>query len=440
MSGKFLFLTVAVLLACTAIAEDEEAVSAARKANIATSEARLAENKEKLCDADRYFVARGVVADKQARTVTLDAFTTGVAKDDIAEFFIITENSGHGYESLFSTFAKSDDICKAIEFIGVPRGISVRYEKMRFWPKGERLNATVSIDSGAAVMLESFVTFAETGEPLVQEGFVYTGDRRNAEGEFIGDESGPGSVIASYNEPITVMDVPRMAVQADVYEHYRVSSNVVARADVWAEIVISPERRAADSPLRVRDVAMAFSTNGVALDGGEAVSLKAAIEKLQTYSTVDQDVYATLGWSDELTLSQVHDFCRVLKLVDVDRGVRIEPPREGDPYYKAFLPQEEWRDRAKRFSQPCELRFAADGSATVIAIEEIWKDDVIKPELKSEEIPEVTVETLPQILKNKKPEMPVLLVFAPGTLTYGALQPFLNAVYATHPSVHVFVD
>jgi len=29
--------------------------------------------------------------------VTLDAFTTGVGPGDVAEFFLITENSGHGY-------------------------------------------------------------------------------------------------------------------------------------------------------------------------------------------------------------------------------------------------------------------------------------------------------------------------------------------------------
>lgn len=440
MNKKVFFCTIAFVLACTAMAEDDASLSEARKANVATCDARLATNKVAFSDANRYFVARGVFADKQARTVKLDAFTTGVGKDDIAEFFLITENSGHGYESLFSTFATSDDICKAIEFIGVPRGISVDYLKARFWPKGERLNATVSVNAAPAVALESFVTYTETGLPLSQEGFVYVGDRRNAEGAFIGDTSGPGSVIASYNEPFTVMDVPRMAVQEAVYEKYRVSSNVVPKADVWAEIILSPEPRPAASPLRVRDVAVSFSTNGVALDGGDAVSFKVALETLQAYSAADRDVYTTLQWSDTLSLSQMQDFCRVLKLLDVDSGIRVEPPMDGDPYYKAFLPQEDWRDRTKRFSQPCELRFAVDGSATLVAIQEIWKDEAIKPELKIEEIPGVTVETLPQLLKDKGPELSVLLVFAPGTLEYGQLRPFLKAVKNTHPNIHIFVD
>ncbi len=440
MNKKVFFLMTAALLVCTVFADDDGGVSEARKANIATCEARLVTNKTTLDDAGRYFVARGVVADKQARTLTLDAFTTGVGKGDIAEFFLVTENSGHDYESLFSTFATSDDICKAIEFIGVPRGLSVNYGKARFWPKGERLNATVSIASAPAVVLESLVDDTETGLPLSKEGFVYVGDRRNAEGAFIGDVSGPGSVIASYNEPLTVMDVPRMAVQEAVYEKYRVSSNIVAKADVWSEIILSPEQRPAASPLRVRDVAVAFSTNGVALDDGDVVSFKAALEMLQTYSATDRDAYATLQWSDALSLSQIRDFCRIVQLVDVDSGIRVEPPMEGDPYYKAFLPQEDWRDRVKRFSQPCELRFASDGSAMVVAIQEIWKDDAIKPELKIEEIQGVTVETLPQLLKDKGSELSVLLVFAPGTLEYGQIKPFLKAVKITHPNVHVFID
>ena len=36
--------------------------------------------------------------------------------------------------------------------------------------------------------------------------------------------------------------------------------------------------------------------------------------------------------------------------------------------------------------------------------------------------------------------MKALLVFVPGTLAYGELRPYLDAVRATHPLVQIFVD
>lgn len=451
MSLKFFLPICMVMCAVAVLAEaddsealsevdDSEVLSEARQANIARCEARYAANQEAFIDAARYFVARGVVADKQARTVKLDAFTTGVEPNDIAEFFLITENSGHGYEALLTTFATSDAICRAIEFVGVPRGRGVNYDALTFWPKGERLYATVAIGEASPVALESLITFSETGHPVETSGFIYTGDRRNDDGVFIGDEYGPGSVISSYNEPITVMDVPRKAQQAEVYEKYRVSSNVVSQADVWTQVVLVPEQRPEESPMRVRDVTVLFSPEGVSLNGSEVAPLTTALASLQGLVASKHDVHTKLRWGGGLSLSQIGDFCRILAILDVDTGIRIESPELGDPYYKAFMPQEDWRERENRFSQPCELLFDADGVATVVAIEEKWLDDALKPELSIEEIPNVTPEALLSVLQEKKPDMPVLLVFAPGSLTYGQLRPYIQAVIKTHPNIHVFVD
>lgn len=437
------YITAFIATACLAglaFAEEDETFSEAHQANRAKSEAHFAANQKQYAGNPDFWVARGLLADRKARTVTLDSYTTGVGPNDISEFFIISENSGHDYESLFGTFAQSEDICKALEFIGVPRGRAVDYDKLVFWPKGERLLGTVIVGTNAPVPLDSLMYSTETKQPLTNTGFIYIGDRRDASGRFLGDSAGPGSVISSYNESYTVLDVPRLAAQSEVYEKYTVSSNLVKAADVWCTITLTPEPRPADSPKRVRDVSIEFLTNSVALDGANAGPLKDALQKLQGYAQAGQDVYATPTWSDELTLSQMRDFCKVLKIVDVEGGIRIEPPAAGDPYYKSFLPNEDWRNRANRFSQPCELHLEAAGAATVVAIAEIWKDDALKPELKITEIPGVTVQTLPQVLKSKGPDLPVLLIFAPGTMKYGQMKPFVKAVQTTHPSVHIFID
>lgn len=437
---KQVWVLILAAMAAGVCAEDVDADSGARRANVARCEARLAERLAAHGDDARYFVSRGLLADRDARTITLDAFTTGVGPTDIAEFILITENSGHAYEALLTTFAGSDVICQAIEWIGVPRGRSVNYAKLIFWPKGERLQGTVAIGEASAVPLDSLVTDTGTGRPLDTQGFIYTGDRRNEEGAFIGDAYGPGSVISTYNEPITVMDVPRRAAQSEVYEKYRVSTNFVVQADVWAEIVLRPEPRPEDAPTRVRDVHALFSPDGVATDGGEPEPVRDAVAGWHGLAAAGHDVYVTLRWDGALTLGRIRDYCRLLDLLDNDAGVRIEPPEPGDPYYRAFLPQEAWREREGRFTQPCELRVNAEGGADVVAIEEVWSDDAIKPALNIETIPAVTPETLPGVLAEKGPRFPVLLIFAPASLEYARLKPYLGPILESHPNVHLFLD
>ena len=98
--------------------EDEE--NAAKAVLSAALDESFAAAKEKFgADTNRYFVARGVLADREARTVRLDAFATGIRPGAIAEFLLITLNSGHEYESVFQTFALAADIARAFEFLGV---------------------------------------------------------------------------------------------------------------------------------------------------------------------------------------------------------------------------------------------------------------------------------------------------------------------------------
>ncbi|MGI5869119.1 MAG: hypothetical protein ACOX9C_06735 [Kiritimatiellia bacterium] len=412
----------------------------ARVALAKACDERYAANASRYANDATRFVARGLLADKTTRTITLDAFTTGVGPGDVAEFFLITENSGHGYESLMTTFAKADDICKAIEFIGVPRGRSVNYDKYIFWPKGERLLGTAKIGEADPVPLANLMTDRQTGAPVEQTGFIYTGDRRDDADAFIGDSHGPGSIICSYNEPITVLDIPRMALQHEVYENFVVGPTFPTNVDLRVEIVLTPESRPADSPRRVLDVTLAFTTNGVAIDDAPPAPLPEVLTKLQASTQAARDVHATVTWADDLPLMQIRDTCRVLKILDSDGGVRLEPPVQGNPYYKAFVPNESWRTRAQRPTQPCELRIDNDGATTLVVIEEIWKEGEIDPELKISEIKDVKPAALPALMNEKKPNLAVLLVFAPGNLRYADIKPYLAAVIPTHPNLYVFVE
>ena len=130
--------------------EDEE--NAAKAVLSAALDESFAAAKEKFgADTNRYFVARGVLADREARTVRLDAFATGIRPGAIAEFLLITLNSGHEYESVFQTFALAADIARAFEFIGVPPGLPADFSAYRFWPRGERFEVEAEVDGAPAV-------------------------------------------------------------------------------------------------------------------------------------------------------------------------------------------------------------------------------------------------------------------------------------------------
>ena len=362
-----------------------------------------------------------VTVDKAAREVRFKASPTGVGAGDIAEFYIITENSGHDYEALFQTTAKATEIRDALISLGVPTGEPIDYEAFKFWSKGERIEATVKFPGDEkAKPLDSLVTDKRTDKPVAPVGFVFIG-ATNAE------TAGPGSIIPTYNETVTILDVPRRNIQDEVYEKYRVSADFSTNKTLEVEIILKPETRPADSPRRVMEMEITVTATDF------------PIEKLRTLAASKHDVFVTVKWDDALPISKIRDYARLLKMLDADSGIRVAPPADGDPYYHAFDPRDDWRVRENRFAQPCELRFAPDGAATLVAIKEIWGDD-IKPELKITEIPNVTPDKLPELMKGRDNDLKVLLVFAPASLPYSAIRPFISTIKSTHPNIHVFTE
>ena len=68
-----------------------------------------------------------------------------MAGNGLAEFFIIGEQSGHGYEAVAVSFASAADIVDGLVFIGMERGRPVDFEKLCLWPKGERVKVSVAV-------------------------------------------------------------------------------------------------------------------------------------------------------------------------------------------------------------------------------------------------------------------------------------------------------
>ena len=442
-------------LAPAEASEDEwrpstEAEEDAAKAELSAAlDASFAEAKGKYgSDTNRWFVARGVLADRVTRTVRVDAFATGIRPGAIAEFLLITANSGHEYESVFQTFAFAADVARAFEFLGLPPGRPADFSVYRFWPRGERVEVEAEVGGAPAVPAESFLMEASTQKPREPAGFLWIGGEWTAGAVSNSvDFSGPGSVLPSYNEPVTLFDVPRRAPQNEVYQSCLAGENVPKRAILPAVLTFRPEARPEGAPLRVRPVALRLSPEGFSVDGAAPVPPAEALKVLRSFrADLAQDAYVSFSWDDASPLADLRAVAQLLRMVDVEEtGIRVDAPPEGFPYYQAFLPRDEWRDRSARFAQPCELRLAKDGdgavSATLVAIGEIWKDDALKPDLDVKEFPVADAADFRAELAEKAPAgMKALLVFVPGSLPYGELRPYLDAVRATHPLVQIFVD
>ena len=75
-----------------------------------------------------------------------------------------------------------------------------------------------------------------------------------------------------------------------------------------------------------------------------------------------------------MTLKTAHNVAELLQIIDSNK-IKINGVKEGQLYYKAYLPLEKWRDRKERLAQPPEVRFRLDGSVSVTEVKEDWSDE-----------------------------------------------------------------
>jgi hypothetical protein len=73
-----------------------------------------------------------------------------------------------------------------------------------------------------------------------------------------------------------------------------------------------------------------------------------------------------------MTLSEAVRRAEIYAKLD-SPDTKINGFREGQFYYRAFLPREAWRDRKERLSQPYEVRFSG-GRPDLTVITEDWSD------------------------------------------------------------------
>ncbi len=478
-------------------------------------------------------VLPGLIADSKARTVTLRAESTGIRENENIEFLIIGPGSGHGYESFAVSFALPSDIHRALEFIGLQPGRPVNPGALAFWPKGERVHMTViPADTGIAdagiwkapVRVEELVWNDSIGEVMPLSGHVFTGSLTvptpggNAGTVYAADRVEPRSVASNYNEPGSVFDVPRQAPQGDVYR-----SNIMKGSHVLPDrsllvFTITPEYP--DGRRRVNDLDLTLTGHAPGTAAGNAAgwftltdtasgqriantNLAGTVRHFSQLIDSGRDPYVSVKVADSAPLGLVRDTAALIASIEGDTGIRVEPPPEGTLYYRAYLPNETYRSRSGRMSQPWELHLARNGqqvsgmladvheappgtkpdapfTITETAVQSghdvrAFLDSALRSELQqaigmlpdsarrtelskratdtpapdlwsseAEAIHRAVQDALFEIdrydsLPDRVLNLRVLFVYAPSDLTHGELMTFLTPVTGTHPTVHVYL-
>ncbi len=423
-------------------------------------------------------VLPGLVARRKEKRVEIMAEAAGMVEGAVVEFLLIDQSSDRGYEALLWSFAKPSDVRKALVFIGMPPGKSFDPARLRFWPKGERALLSVTADGlPKPVRLERMVLDKTRGKPLPEDGFVFTGSftvpRRGdrSRRDYASDVLGAKSIASMYSDPTAVLDVPRRAWQSEVYGTLVVSSECDFAEHDLVTVVMEPEykdgrRRVKDLTLQVLPSSALQAATGSPEGGppgfvltdvtGKALTEKpglgAVLAAFETLARKGHDAYVSVRFDAGMRLADIPKVCRVLAAIDVDRGIRIEPPESGQLYYKAFLPDARLLDPKRRMTLPLELRLVErEGaiSGTLSWDESIRIEGKARPELKTTRVDVPTQDALRDRLdatfaqrkaKDKRLGARAMLVLVDGDLAYGRLLEFLGPALTTHNAIHVFLD
>lgn len=407
----------------------------------------------------------GLVADRTAGTVTVFAESIHLAPDAPVEFILIAEASGKDYEALAVSFARPSDIHDALAFIGVRPGQGIDPAHLRFWPKGERVRISVGYDDmsggkrlASRIPAEQLVIDKRTGAVLPGAGFVFTGSRRVPDTQqpatgtvYAADVFSPNSIISIYNEPATVLDVPRRAPQQEVYS-YQVPNpahllpdaqliriELAATRSLGGSCVREMVLRVGAAPQTGCAPTYALAPAGQA-DAAptNAVTIRAALGGIVRDGG---DAFVTVIPDDALTLADMHAAASFVDSIEGEQGARIEPPPAGHPYFRTFLPDERHRARDGRPLQPWELYVGSEGTAatgTLVRIEETWTGADTRPTYRDTR-QDVRSDGELGVALNQPDTPQVVLVFASPTLGYGAFRRFVAPVLQRDMILYVFL-
>jgi len=407
--------------------------------NFATAQAVATAFAELAAASDTKFADGYTFADKQENAFYVIAEASDMSPGEPVEFFITTTNSGYNYESIAVAYAPPSAIHKGLEFIGAKPGWPVNYKKLRFWPRGDHIAIEVLAAGQPARRIEQLATDENTTNAVAATDFVFVGSelvgKPGVPGEtvYAADAISPQSIAANFNLLETVLDLPQQRAKSGVYgQHFYGKANPLRPR----QPVVLRFRRLAQQPelyltMDVQGSTMqdlAFTLKDAAgknhIEGGDKFTdLVASFDTLTAKNLPHVDI----AFGPDIQLGTLKQIAQIFKQINSPSGIRIGPPVADQLYFETFAPNESFRDRMQRPSQPFELHLKK-GGAELIDITEKWIKGILDPELDLKTIAVESPDQLPALIKASPNERETLFVYAEPTMSHADIMAYITPV------------
>lgn len=312
-----------------------------------------------------------------SNAVSFTAVSTDCGIDTQLEFLFAGPGSDRDYESMFLTDDDVGKIADAFAKAGMPIGKPVSQSQCRFWPIGTKV-----------AMEPDIWTLVRDMRNERRQSVVWTGGSREGDGRPVAATNMPLAVFALYNCPQSLMQFDDALDQSATYGRFQPAVKIPK-----GERRRFTFRWGSETNGGKHELTPDFP-DGMSV--GEAIKLATALDALDSPET------------------KVNGF------------------RDGQFFYKAFLPLEKWRDRKERLTQPYEVKFR-DGKPILTVITEDWSNpDSSDPKLTAKE---VSFDSIP-----KEPKVDTCLVFTTKAMKLGEVYSVAKLLPKSVVNWYVFGD
>lgn len=369
----------------------------------------------------------GVFVEKAARRVRFLVEATGVRKDDSVEFLAIGPLSDRAYEALFVSVASPAAIAAAFDDVGLPRGRGPDPFAARLWPYGEKVTMEFrAIASTTNVAVTAFVKDVREKDEgtILGAPVVWTAGLRDAGDIPVANTNMPGAVFALYNHAPSLLQLDGMFDQSGTYGRF-VAADAHDRGELF-EVMVTW-----DGKTRVKDVVLTLNATNVLNQIG-------AIKKVANGT----DAHVRLNFEKGVTVGEAVTCAQAFDMLD-GNGIKMNGVADGQFYFRSFLPDPGWRERAGRIFQPFEVHIDGDGQKTFIFCEEDWSGDGTSPILKPRSTPFAEWNELTALISKtgeQGAKVTVLFIFAPKMTKVEAITPIIPALGNRINTYYIFAD
>ena len=410
------------------------------------------QNSQSYGDNPDVLLLPGLMADRKHQLVDLYAAATGPGADSAIDVLITSQGKQMGSE-LAVTFAESGDIQQALEFIGMTAGHPVDVDRMQYWPKGERVTATVSWSEPGGVQftrserIERLIVDKVWNTTLPEQGFRFVGVPADANGS-------TADVLTCFNSRSSVLEVAYLVDRRTVSGRLFANPEYSFAVGQALKVRLRPEFRNGRS--RVLDYALNIRP-GSGSDSGKLSRLTASLIDGNAATVVDsnfegvfvflqkaiedgREPFLDVSYDDALPASSVREVARFIRQFLIPQQIRFEPGA-AQLYYSAFLPDESWRDpdRRQRGSQPIEIHWerSADRAFAGAIVQYAMAGDAGQV---SARVEFSGMQEFESAIRDGQPwSTDAVFIMVDPTQPYGQIRAVYNRIRDDFPNVYVFM-